>query len=155
MRHAKSSWDFAVSDRDRPLQERGISDAHLVASELNHLKVKIDASFSSPANRALHTAMIALRTIDFPFSKFQIDNDLYDFSGESVVEFVKEMSDDLDTVLIFGHNHAFTEIVNTCGNYYIENVPTAGLVKLNFAVDKWSAISKGIIEKTLFPKQLK
>ncbi len=155
MRHAKSSWDYAVSDRDRPLQERGISDANLVASELKKLNLKIDASFSSPANRALHTATIALRALDFSFFKFQISNDLYDFSGESVLDFVKKMNDDLDTVLLFGHNHAFTEVVHIWGNYYIENVPTSGLVQINFEVNKWSAIAKGIIENTLFPKQLK
>ena len=135
MRHGKSSWDFSVSDRDRPLEERGISDAHLVASALENLDLKIHASFSSPANRALHTAMIVLRTLDFPFSKFHISNDLYDFSGESVVQFVKDLDDKLETVLIFGHNHAFTQIVNAFGNQYIENVPTAGLVQLNFEVD--------------------
>jgi len=155
MRHGKSSWDFSVSDRDRPLEERGISDAHLVASALENLDLKIHASFSSPANRALHTAMIVLRTLDFPFSKFHISNDLYDFSGESVVQFVKDLDDKLETVLIFGHNHAFTQIVNAFGNQYIENVPTAGLVQLNFEVDKWSDIVNGITKKSLFPKQIK
>tara|TARA_R110002051_G_scaffold313926_1_gene390439 strand:- start:5387 stop:5854 length:468 start_codon:yes stop_codon:yes gene_type:complete len=155
MRHGKSSWDFSVSDRDRPLEERGISDAHLVASALENLDLKIHASFSSPANRALHTAMIVLRTLDFPFSKFHISNDLYDFSGESVVQFVKDLDDKLETVLIFGHNHAFTQIVNAFGNQYIENVPTAGLVQLNFEVDKWSDIVNGITKKSLFPKHIK
>tara|TARA_R110000868_G_scaffold221906_1_gene473703 strand:- start:5379 stop:5846 length:468 start_codon:yes stop_codon:yes gene_type:complete len=155
MRHGKSSWDFSVSDRDRPLEERGISDAHLIASELENLNIKIEASYSSPANRALHTAMIVLRTLNFPFSKFHISNDLYDFSGESVVQFVKDLDDKIETVLIFGHNHAFTQIVNAFGNSYIENVPTAGLVQLNFEVDKWSDINNGITKKSLFPKQLK
>tara|TARA_R110000796_G_scaffold35017_3_gene90229 strand:+ start:214524 stop:214991 length:468 start_codon:yes stop_codon:yes gene_type:complete len=155
MRHGKSSWDFSVSDRDRPLEERGISDAHLIASELENLNIKIEASYSSPANRALHTAMIVLRALNFPFSKFHISNDLYDFSGESVVQFVKDLDDKIETVLIFGHNHAFTQIVNAFGNSYIENVPTAGLVQLNFEVDKWSDINNGITKKSLFPKQLK
>lgn len=155
MRHGKSSWDYSVSDKDRPLKERGIADAQLVASELKLLDLKIDASFSSPANRALHTAMITLRTLDFPFSKFQVTNDLYDFSGESVVDFVHNINNDIDTVLIFGHNHAFTEIATSWGNYYIGNVPTSGLVQINFEIDQWSAASRGRIEKTIFPKQLK
>ncbi|MBU2994867.1 histidine phosphatase family protein [Cellulophaga baltica] len=155
MRHGKSSWDLPVSDIDRALNERGVNDAHLVASEFIKTNLTIDALYSSPANRALHTSMIMLRSLDFPFSKFQIIKDLYDFSGESVMSFVKELNNDLNTVMIFGHNHAFTEIATTWGNYYIGNVPTAGLVKMNFDIDNWSEISKGKIETTIFPKQLK
>jgi phosphohistidine phosphatase len=155
MRHGKSSWDLPVSDMDRALNERGVNDAHLVASAFKKTALKIDALFSSPANRALHTAMIMLRTLDFSLSNFQISNDLYDFSGESVMQFVRELNNKLDTVMIFGHNHAFTEIATSWGNYYIGNVPTAGLVKINFDVDTWSEVSKGKIETTIFPKQLK
>ncbi len=155
MRHGKSSWDLPVSDIDRALNERGVNDAYLVATTFKKSNLKIDAMFSSPANRALHTAMITSRTINFPLSDFQISNDLYDFSGDSVMQFVKELNNKLNTVMIFGHNHAFTEIATTWGNYYIGNVPTAGLVKINFDVDSWSEVSKGKIETTIFPKQLK
>ncbi|ADV50171.1 putative phosphohistidine phosphatase, SixA [Cellulophaga algicola DSM 14237] len=155
MRHGKSTWDYAVSDNDRPLKERGIEDAHLVAEAIHGLNLKIDASYSSPANRALHTAMITLKDLSFPLHKFQISNDLYDFSGESVLQFIKELNNDLNFVFIFGHNHAFTEIANTLGSQFIENVPTAGFVQLNFEVENWKAIRKGITQKILFPKQLR
>jgi len=155
MRHGKSSWDYSVSDKDRPLKERGISDAELVATEAKKLNLSVDASFSSPANRALHTAMIALRTLEIPFQKFEVTNDLYDFSGESVMDFVHQLPNKLETVMIFGHNHAFTEIATAWGNYYIGNVPTSGFVQLNFEVSNWSDVSRGRIEKTIFPKELK
>lgn len=155
MRHGKSSWDYPVSDIDRPLQVRGIKDAQLVASEFMKFHEKIDASFSSPANRALHTGMIAMRILKIPYSNFQISNEMYDFSGNSVMEFVKKLEDNLTSVLIFGHNHALTEIVNLWGDSYIENVPTAGLVQLNFEIDTWRDISGGKTEKKLFPNQFK
>lgn len=155
MRHGKSSWDLSVADHDRPLQERGISDAYLVAKEFSHCNVKIDGSYSSPANRALHTAMIALRTIDFPLEKFQLSKELYDFSGHSVMEFVKNLDDKLNTVLIFGHNHAFTEIVNVWGSKVIDNLPTAGLVQLIFENDNWASIQSGKTKTVLTPKQIR
>ncbi len=155
MRHGKSSWDLSVADQDRSLQERGIADAYAVAKEFSNLNIKIDACFSSPANRALHTGIIAARVLLFPMHKFYLTKELYDFSGNSVIEFVKNLENTLNTVLIFGHNQAFTEIVNLWGNQYIENVPTAGLVQLNFGIDKWRAIDKGKTQTVLFPKQLK
>ena len=52
VRHAKSSWEFNVSDRERPLATRGIHDAALVAKELNTYNFHFDKVFSSPAKRA-------------------------------------------------------------------------------------------------------
>ncbi|SHI43699.1 phosphohistidine phosphatase [Arenibacter nanhaiticus] len=155
MRHGKSSWEYKVSDRDRPLMERGIKDAGLVASTFSAAPVKIDAAFSSPANRALHTAMIFLRTVNVPFSQLEVVHQLYDFSGEDVYQFIRNLDNKLETVMIFGHNEAFTHIANSLGNQYINNVSTSGLVQLKFDTNDWNTVEKGTTVRTLFPKQLK
>lgn len=155
IRHGKSSWEYSVGDKDRPLLPRGINDAFLVADNFNEQAIPIDAAFSSPANRALHTSMIFVRQLYFSFDKFKVVNELYDFSGEYVLQFVQGLDDDLNTVVIFGHNHAFTHIANSLGNSYIENVPTSGLVHLEFDVDQWTSIEKGVTKQTIFPKHLK
>jgi len=154
VRHGKSSWEYNVSDMDRPLKERGINDVNKVVKEFSSNLIHIDAAYSSPAIRALHTAMIFLRTIEFPYTKFELSNELYDFSGENVCRFIKGLNNDRDTVIIFGHNEAFTHIANSLGNMYIDNVPTSGLVQLKFDTNDWSAVTKGITAQTLFPKQL-
>src|SRR5690606_10632429 len=155
VRHGKSSWEYNVSDRDRPLMERGIMDVNKVAKQFLSNRIPIDAAYSSPANRALHTAMIFLGTISFPLTKFGLSNELYDFSGEEVYQFIKALNNDKDTVIIFGHNEAFTHIANSLGNMYIDNVPTGGLVQLKFDTNDWSAVTKGTTVRTLFPTQLK
>lgn len=155
VRHGKSSWDHSVDDKDRPLKERGINDGHLVSKKFKSQDVVIDAVFSSPANRALHTCMIFLRQLNFPFIKFEITNELYDFSGESVLNFVKKLDDHFDTVMIFGHNEAFTNVANSLGNSYIDSVPTTGFVQFDFDVKDWASVTKGITTQTIFPKDLK
>lgn len=155
VRHGKSSWKYGVGDQDRPLQERGINDAHLVSSEFKNLAKDIDSAYSSPANRALHTCMIFLRTINLPLEKLQISDQLYDFSGESVMSFVKKLDDDLNKVIIFGHNYALTNIANHWGNRPIENVPTSALVQINFDVSNWESIDEGVTEHLFIPKLLR
>lgn len=155
IRHGKSSWEYQVGDQDRPLQERGINDGHLVGSELKSKGIRIDAAFSSPANRALHTCMIVLRKLEFPLHKLQITKELYDFSGEDVLRFLKNLDNQYETVLIFGHNYAFTHVANSLGSIAIDNVPTTGMVQINFNSDRWEGITKGTTERTIFPKQLK
>jgi len=155
VRHGKSSWEYSVNDKDRPLLLRGIKDGHLVTSAFHKGDQQIDAAYSSPANRALHTCMIVLRGLDFPFSKLEISNALYDFSGDSVLHFIKNLDDRLDTVLLFGHNHAFTYLANSLGNEYIDNVPTSGLVQLSFDITNWADLNEGTTIQTIFPKHLK
>ncbi|RIV30333.1 histidine phosphatase family protein [Flagellimonas lutimaris] len=155
MRHGKSSWDYDVSDNDRPLKQRGVNDAHLVSQTFGLHAPSIDFIYSSPANRALHTSMIFIRNLEFDLSKFKVNNMLYDFSGNSVQQFVQQLDNDLNTVAIFGHNYAFTSLANTWGDQYIENVPTAGLVHITFGVDDWSKISGGTTKQMVFPKHLK
>jgi len=155
VRHGKSSWEYAVSDRDRPLAERGINDALLVSGKVLSQGIEIEAMFSSPANRALHTATIFVRQLNFHFENLKIENELYDFSGDEVLRFIRNLKNELDLVMIFGHNHAFTHIANSLGNTYIENVPTSGLVELEFDVDDWSKVTKGATAQTIFPKKLR
>lgn len=155
VRHGKSSWDYQVEDKDRPLKERGINDAHRVAQQLKGSDYEIDGAFSSPANRALHTGMIFMRTLNFDFEKFQVTNQLYDFSGESVHGFLKNLSDRLSTILIFGHNYAFTSLVNMLGDDYIENLPTAGMAILEFDIARWGDLKRGKTVQITVPKELR
>ena len=155
VRHGKSSHEYSVHDKDRPLEERGINDAHLVAQKFKSQHIEINAVFSSPANRALHTCMIFLRQLNFPLVKLEVTQELYDFSGESDLKFIKKLDDRFNTVMIFGHNEAFTNVANQLGNSYIDRVPTTGLVRLSFQVDEWSSVDTGTTEQTLFPKDIK
>ncbi len=155
VRHGKSSWEYGVSDKDRPLKERGINDAHLVGDHFKEHAADIAAAYSSPACRALHTAMIVLREFNFPLDQFRVTNELYDFSGSAVVDFVRGLDDSIDKAIIFGHNFAFTNIANQWGNITVHNLPTAGLVQIRFDINSWSDVQKGKSEHIIFPKQLR
>jgi phosphohistidine phosphatase len=60
----------------------------------------------------------------------------------------------LSNVFIFGHNNALTAVVNAKGDQFIENIPTCGVVKINFKTNNWSDCSDGVVEYKLFPKNL-
>ena len=155
IRHAKSSWEFNLPDEERPLINKGITDAKLVA---NYLKEKIsncDAIFASPAKRALSTCNVFSSILNLRNDKIEIVDDLYDFEGEKVINFIKSLNNEYKNVMIFGHNHAFTSISNIFGNKFIDNVPTAGVVVINFDTNDWKKINKGQTELLIFPKQLK
>lgn len=155
VRHGKSSWEYEVNDKDRPLIERGINDGHLVAAAFKNSAPAIDAVYSSPGIRALHTCVIFLRKLKIPMERFQLAEALYEFSGEGVMDFVHQLDDSLNTVMIFGHNNAFTNVAHQLGGAEIGTMPTAGLVHLEFTSDSWSTLSDGRTCQLIYPKELK
>ena len=59
VRHAKSSWSNPhLKDFDRPLNERGLRDAPVMANHLKQLAIVPDSIISSAAHRAESTARI-------------------------------------------------------------------------------------------------
>ena len=68
---------------------------------------------------------------------------------------IKSCSDVFDNVILFGHNEAITNFVNKFGDVFIDNVPTAGFVSLQFDTNSWGKIKKGETKKIIFPKKLK
>ncbi|EDP95272.1 histidine phosphatase family protein [Kordia algicida OT-1] len=155
VRHAKSSWEYPVDDKDRTLKLRGIKDAHLVS---NYIADKIETPeviYSSIANRALHTCAIFTRTLKYPFDKVIIKEDMYDFGGSGLVETVKSCDDAVKTLMVFGHNHAITAVANTYGSQFFDNVPTSGTVVIQFDINSWNEIDEGKTILKVFPKELK
>jgi phosphohistidine phosphatase len=155
VRHAKSSWELDVVDHKRPLKERGKNDGILVsqyAAENFHAPQQI---VTSDAVRAMSTAQYFKDSFGVSDINFKVTSNLYDFSGQKVMEIIKNLSDDYHTVLIVGHNHAFTSVANMMGNKYIENVPTCGFVCIQFMEDQWSNITTGTTIQTVFPRDLK
>ena len=86
---------------------------------------------------------------------FEQKKALYDFSGDSVLEVIKNCDDTVDVLMIFGHNYALTNLCNSLGNTTIDNVTTTGFVQLEFEQNSWKNIKKGKTTKIVFPKHLK
>ncbi len=155
VRHAKSSWKFNVIDHERPLNERGITDAHLVARSLKEFGVNLDMLISSDAVRAKTTAEIFISELKINQNCIHFNHDLYDFSGSNLVQVIKECDSSINNLMVFGHNHAITAFVNTNGDTFIDNVPTCGVTIIDFDIDNWEDLNKGTTLKTIFPKDLK
>ncbi|MFG6687845.1 SixA phosphatase family protein [Mariniflexile sp. HNIBRBA6329] len=155
VRHAKSSWEHNVIDHERPLNERGFIDAQNLSTYLRMSDLKIDAVMSSDATRAKTTAGIFLDNLKIDASLMQLNHDLYDFSGNNLTSVIKACSDKVNNLMVFGHNHAITAFVNTFGSKFIDNVPTCGVVTIEFDIDNWNDLNKGKTINTLFPRDFK
>lgn len=68
------------------------------------------------------------KTFNVRKENFIVDKRLYFCSIEEIFEVIKSISNGFHIVMLVGHNPSWTELVNTLGNVYIENLPTTGFV---------------------------
>ncbi|AZQ44632.1 SixA phosphatase family protein [Nonlabens ponticola] len=155
IRHGKSSWDLNVRDYDRVLQQRGVEDGHLIGKALLKTSLKPDLIMSSPAARALQTATIVTEYLDYNLSSLKLNRSLYTFDSNELAVAIKEVTNEVDTLLVFSHNHGLTEFANQYGSTRFDNVPTTGVVVIDFDIPKWSDLTSGTTAFHLFPKQIR
>jgi phosphohistidine phosphatase len=147
VRHAKSAWDSeGVADIDRPLKPRGIRNAYEISRKLKLGGLIPQKIISSPADRALHTAVIFARVFEYPMAELEINTILYASSTEKVLDLIRGMADSYKKVMIFGHNPEFTDLVNYFVKSPLDNIPTAGVVTLKFNSAAWMGIECANLE---------
>jgi phosphohistidine phosphatase len=156
VRHAKSSWDdFGISDFDRGLNKRGEGDAPLMAKVLKKEGIIPSLIISSPANRAITTAKIIAEGLGYK-KDIVIKDSIYESSDFNLMMIIKELDEDLESVMIVGHNPAMNDVINKISDLSIHNLPTCGVVALELS-NGWSDLTpyraKNIFYK--YPKMFK
>ncbi len=140
VRHAKSSWkDKSIIDFDRPLNKRGLHDAPLIGSMLRSKKIDLELIISSPAKRAKETAKILANELVFK-GNILFDEEIYEASLDQLISKIKNLDENLNKVMLIGHNPELTNLANYLSKEFITNIPTCGVVALT--IDKsWKNIS--------------
>jgi phosphohistidine phosphatase len=105
LRHAKSAYPEDVPDHDRPLAERGVRQAALAGDWLRANQAAIDAVLCSTATRARET--LARSGIDAPVRYVER---LYGATPGTVIEEINRVSDDVNTLLVIGHEPTISEV---------------------------------------------
>jgi len=168
LRHAKSSWDLPVADRDRTLNTRGRRDAPRMAAVIREaLEHECDPSgagfllAASPARRAQETLeeleLVWPQLQSFPHKSSE---SLYTFERQELFDWLRALPENVVAVLLIGHNPALTGLVNMLvadPDQAISNLPTAGFVSLSLDTEQWIGLEGACAQRLRFvvPKQLR
>ncbi|MBD2842266.1 SixA phosphatase family protein [Erythrobacter rubeus] len=147
LRHAKSDWDdVSQRDFDRGLNDRGRRGAKLIGDHIREHGIKWDRLIASPAARVVATLETAL-----PAMHTEYDKRLYLAGSDTILETVQDHAasaeDDLDTILIAGHNPGLQEVLLDLVSPSRENdlfreasvkFPTATFAVLECRIDSWA-----------------
>ncbi len=140
------------------MKGRGIRDAHLMSTFLlGQLEPSQPIQFlSSPATRALHTALIFAQNFGIPASEVEVVNGLYHCSTAELHTVLRDRDDRDDTLFIFGHNPGLTDYINQVASARIDHLPTSGVACLRFDAPRWSDLSNSAeLLQFEYPKRLK
>jgi phosphohistidine phosphatase len=157
VRHAKSSWDDPyLDDHDRPLNDRGLRNAPEMGKRLQEWSIRPDVWISSTALRAITTAEILAEQVGFPKDQIQRTKDLYHASASELQEVIAGLDDAIGSAMLFGHNPGMTSLVANLYGLPIDNLPTSGVVHLQFKEADWRAVSSALPARATFdfPKNL-
>ena len=155
LRHAKSSWDDPVlADCDRPLAARGRKAAKLIGAHLSREQIRISLVLCSSARRARETLDLAAAS-----GEIQIERELYGASADQLLERLRRVPDEVDAVMLIGHNPAIQDLavglVGGASELAVRKFPTGALATLTFT-GPWRALKPSHAELAAFvtPREL-
>ncbi|MEQ9409237.1 MAG: histidine phosphatase family protein [Fuerstiella sp.] len=145
VRHAKSSWkDETLDDLDRPLNGRGRRNAPEMGRRLFVRGQLPAAVISSPATRAVATALALVEAMGVEPGNLMVEESLYGASPDDVLEFVRTLDSTLPSAMLVFHNPCITEVANLFSPEPIDNVPTCGIVTLQIDADHWTFVRDSV-----------
>lgn len=143
VRHGKALQDYrSIDDIDRPLIEKGILNNIAVATRLFGKYGQPDRIISSPAARALHTAHIFARMMNYAPENVGVIKELYSDGEKTVWDILSEMPEDIDSLMFVGHNPDMTYLAGTFLRSLTDSLPTSGVASIRFEAAQWRDIRR-------------
>jgi len=157
IRHAKASQDLVnFEDFKRPLIYPGIKKTNKIIKYLQENNVTFDCIISSPATRAVGTALLIAKGLDFEKNNIVYDQRIYESDEVTFFDILSELNNSFSKVAIVGHNPELKLFANTFIKENLISFPTSGVVCIEFDTDKWNKINKAAYKVlfVIFPKAL-
>lgn len=151
MRHAQAE-DIQPErhDRERELTSKGNQEALSMGSQLAQRSLAINALYTSSAERTKQTGSLISDVLKLENEAVLIQEDLYNSSIRTYLGFVNNLSDELKTVLIIGHNPAVSYLAEYLTDSEVGSMPTAGICMIRFELTSWQEVTKGCGEMLEF-----
>jgi phosphohistidine phosphatase len=146
MRHAQSEEKQPQQhDKDRELTPTGVKETLQISALLNQKNISLDALYTSTATRSVSTAQLISDAVRLDTEKVFRDDELYNASVRTFLEFLNNVDDQYQHVLCIGHNPVVSYLAEYLTKAEIGELPTAGIVFIRFNFS-WKELNEGKAE---------
>jgi phosphohistidine phosphatase len=144
VRHGKAEEGSSeISDFERSLTLKGKVISRLMARKLMEREKSPGIIITSPAFRALETALIFAGEFGIDPDKVILNSNLYfKMSLENLPSVLSVINEDTEVVTLFGHNPSFTQIANSLCREGCDILPKTGIISISFKIMTWSDIGR-------------
>jgi phosphohistidine phosphatase len=148
LRHAKAvPADGKIRDRDRPLASRGKKDAPKIGAYMNRHGLAPACVLVSPSRRTQETWELVATALGKRVEP-TYEERLYDASAKTIMDVIRGVGTTCPSLLVIGHNpgmHRLALELMATGDLDAreqlhENLPTSGLVTIEFPFDEWRKV---------------
>jgi len=147
VRHAKTApAAIGQSDHERALEDDGVTDAGKLAHYLRLKSIVPDQMLVSSATRTQSTAQILMTAFDDQVVEALVSDDLYLAPAPFIADVVANTNDEVDTLMIVGHNPGLSDLV---AHYQTEPVhlQPGQMFMLQFDTEHWALVQTAVISK--------
>ena len=156
IRHGRAEDPVAgISDLERSLTTKGKVISKLMARKLRSIERSQGIILTSPAFRAIETALNFAGEFSMDPGKIIINSHLYyNMDLNYLPGIIAVAGEEADTITMFGHNPSFTEIADSLCHEGCGFIPKCGIIGISFNVNNWSEIrpKSGKLEFFLKPE---
>ena len=130
-----------MQDKDRPLNNRGKRDAPKMGKRLAKREAIPDLILSSPAKRALKTAQLIAKKLDYKLQDIVVDDRLYATGADELLHLIRKLGAKPKSVMLVGHNPELTELAHHLSSK-ITHLPTCAIAEFTIEAKSWTTIGK-------------
>lgn len=123
------------------MNDRGRRDAPRMGERLARRGIQLDLILSSPALRALATAEILARKLDYRTKNIVVEERLYASTPGDLLDVIQGLGEKPKRVMVVGHNPELAELAHRLSDA-ITDMPTCAVAEFIFAIKSWSNVGK-------------
>lgn len=152
VRHSKAVAGTAdIADYYRPLKKKGKTESKAMALKFIESGLIPELLISSPALRALETAIEFAKVLKYPEKNIKHEESIYfAHKGSVFMDFLQVCENNCNTVMIFGHEPTFSDFAAYLIKNFKYGFPKTGILAIDFKVEKWTDIKKSSGSKRFF-----
>ena len=158
IRHAKASWaDPDQRDHERPLNQRGLRDAPMMAAHVAAAVPRPDRILVSTAHRTQQTGTFFTDALQGD-QEIEIVHEkrIYEASLSTLLETIEATPAHIKHLMLIGHNPGMAHLHSHIAYPEFREFPTCAVAHLRIQREGWSEILPGCGETVLYltPKTL-
>ncbi|MBK6984991.1 MAG: histidine phosphatase family protein [Bacteroidetes bacterium] len=112
-----------------------------------------DLIISSPAIRAMSTALIFARNLNYNANNIVIKQELYESTVQDYLSVIDSIDNTFESVLLFAHNPTISDVAQILTQALPMEMPTCAIVGIKFDTNDWKKAKSSELILFDYPKK--